>query len=149
MALSTTSKQFLNTSRDGDIHLPGEPIPVLNNPFCKDIFPDIQPKPCLVQLEAISPHPVAYHQWEETNSALTVSTFQILEESSKVFPQTPPPQTKQLQFQCRHNAVHTQQERAFLIVPRPIKQNGLDLKIQFSIYFLTLCEVQKVLLKHQ
>ena len=21
-------------------HLPGEPIPVLNNPFCKEVFPD-------------------------------------------------------------------------------------------------------------
>ena len=37
---------------------PGEPIPVLNNPFCKEAFPDIQPKLTLVQLEAISPHPV-------------------------------------------------------------------------------------------
>jgi len=59
MSLSTTSKWFLNTSRDGDFnHLPGEPIPVLNNPFCKEIFPEIQPKPPLEQLEAISPHSV-------------------------------------------------------------------------------------------
>ena len=48
-------------------HLPGQPIPVLNNPFCKEVFPDIQPKPPLVQLEAISPHPVTCQQWEETN----------------------------------------------------------------------------------
>jgi len=38
-------------------HLPGEPIPELNNPFCKEILPDIRPKPPLVQPEAISPHP--------------------------------------------------------------------------------------------
>ena len=78
--------------------LPGEPIPVLNHPFCKEVFLDIQPKPPLVQLEAISPRPVTCHQWEETNSALAVSTFQILEESSKVSSQPPLPQIKQPQF---------------------------------------------------
>ena len=65
MFLSTTSRQFLNTSRDGDSttnSLPGEPIPVLNNPFCKEVFPDIQPKLTLAELEAISPHPVTCHQ---------------------------------------------------------------------------------------
>ena len=31
---------------------PGASIPVLNNPFCKEVFPDIQPKLTLVQLEA-------------------------------------------------------------------------------------------------
>ena len=34
------------------------PIPVLYQPFCKEVFPDIQPKVTLVQLDAISPHPV-------------------------------------------------------------------------------------------
>jgi len=76
-------------------HLPGEPIPVLNNPFSKDVFPDIQPKLTLMQLEAISPRPVTCQQWEETNPALAVSTFQILEESKKVCPHPPFPHTKQ------------------------------------------------------
>jgi len=31
---------------------------VLNNPFCRVVFPDIQPKAPLAQLEAISPRPV-------------------------------------------------------------------------------------------
>ena len=57
-----------------------QPIPVLNNPFCKEVFPDIQPKLTLAQLEVISPCPVTCHQWEETNPALTVSTRQIMEE---------------------------------------------------------------------
>jgi len=48
--------------------LPGEPIPVLNNPFCNKVFPDIQPKLTLAQLKAVSPHPVTCHQWEETSS---------------------------------------------------------------------------------
>ena len=47
-------------------HLPGEPVPVLNNPFCKEVFPNVQPKLTLVQLEAIFPCPVTCHQWEET-----------------------------------------------------------------------------------
>ena len=58
MSLSTTSKQFLNIQGWRLNHLPGEPIPVLNNPFCKEVFPDIQPKLTLVQSEAISPHSV-------------------------------------------------------------------------------------------
>jgi len=54
MSLSTTSKRFLNTSRDGDSnHFPGEPIPVLNNPFSKG-FPDIRPKLTPVQPKAIT-----------------------------------------------------------------------------------------------
>lgn len=65
-------------------HLPGEPIPVLYNPFCKEIFPDIQLKLTLAQLEAISPRPVTCHQWEETSPTLAVSTFQVLEESNKI-----------------------------------------------------------------
>ena len=79
-------------------HLPGEPILVLNNPLSKEVFPYIQPKLTLVQLKAISPRPVTCHQQEETNPALAVSTFQILEESNKVSSQPPFPQTKQLQL---------------------------------------------------
>ena len=59
MSLSITSKWFLNTSRDGDST---KPIPLLNNPFCKEVFLDIQPKLPLVQLEAISLYPVTCHQ---------------------------------------------------------------------------------------
>ena len=33
-------------------HIRGEPIPVLNNPFCKEVFPDIQHKLTLAQLKA-------------------------------------------------------------------------------------------------
>ena len=71
---------------------------MLSNPFCKEVFPDSQPKLTLAQLEAISPRPVTCHQCEETNSTLTVSTFQVLEESNKVSPQPPLPNTKQPQF---------------------------------------------------
>ena len=53
MSLSTTSKWVINTSRD--VTCLGEPIAVLNNPFCKEVFPNIQPKPPLAQLEASHP----------------------------------------------------------------------------------------------
>jgi len=47
-------------------HFLGKPIPVFNNPFCKEMFPDVQPKLTLAQLEAISPRPVTS---EKRNSA--------------------------------------------------------------------------------
>ena len=56
MSLSTTSNQFLNTSRDGDS------TTSLHNLFCKKVFPDVRPKLTLVQLKAISPRPVTCHQ---------------------------------------------------------------------------------------
>ena len=58
-------------------HLPGEPIPVLNHPFSKEVFPDIQPKLSLVQLKAISPCPVTCHQWEESESKVKLSLTSV------------------------------------------------------------------------
>ena len=99
MSLSTTSKQFLNTSRDGDSTTSlGSPFQCLTALNIKNFFPDIQPKLTLVQLETISLRPVTCHQREETSPALTVSTFQILEEGNKVSPQSSLPPTKQPQF---------------------------------------------------
>lgn len=43
-------------------HFPGQPVPVLDNSFCKGIFPNIQNKPLLVQHEVISSCPIT---WEE------------------------------------------------------------------------------------
>jgi len=37
---------------------PGKPIPVLNNPFGEEIFPNTQSKPPLMQLEAVSSCPI-------------------------------------------------------------------------------------------
>ena len=71
---------------------------MLNNPFCKEVFPDIQPKLTLAQLKAISPRPVTCHQCEETGPSLAVSTFQVLKESNKVSSQPPLPQIKQPQL---------------------------------------------------
>ncbi|KAK4829643.1 hypothetical protein QYF61_005936 [Mycteria americana] len=39
-------------------HFPGQPVPVLDNPCGEEIFPNIQSKPPLAQLEAVSSHPI-------------------------------------------------------------------------------------------
>jgi len=62
--------------------------------FNKEIFPNIQSKPPLTQLEAISSHPIASYLGEETNTCLT--TFQVVVESNKVSHQLPLLQTKQI-----------------------------------------------------
>jgi len=66
--------------------------------FSKDIFPDIQSKPPLMQLEAIASHPIDRYLGEETNTHLTTPSFQVVVESEKVSPQPPLLQTKQPQF---------------------------------------------------
>ena len=42
-------------------HFPGQPIPMSDNPLSKKIFPNIQPKSPLPQLEAISSCPISSH----------------------------------------------------------------------------------------
>jgi len=39
-------------------HLFGQPVPILHHSFCEEIFPNIQPKSPLVQLEAITSYPL-------------------------------------------------------------------------------------------
>ena len=98
MSLSATSTRLLNTSRDGDDHFPGQPGPMLDNPFGEEIFPDVQSKPPLVQLEAVSFHPITSYLIEETSTHLATPSFQVVVESDKVSPQPPFLQTKQPQF---------------------------------------------------
>ncbi|KAJ7423221.1 hypothetical protein BTVI_10719 [Pitangus sulphuratus] len=71
---------------------------MLDNPFSEEIFPNIQSKPPLVQLEAISSHPVTCYLGEETDTHLSVTSFQVVVESDKVTPEPPFPQVKQPQF---------------------------------------------------
>lgn len=46
-------------------HFPGEPVPVPKHPLGKKPFPDIQPKPTLTQLHALSLGPVTGDMSEE------------------------------------------------------------------------------------
>ena len=45
--------------------------------FCKEIFPNIQSKPPLTQLEAVSSHPITCYLGEETNTHLATTSFQV------------------------------------------------------------------------
>ncbi|KAK4831253.1 hypothetical protein QYF61_016485 [Mycteria americana] len=71
---------------------------MLDHTFSKEMFPNIQSKPLLVQLEAISSRSVASYLREETDSHLTTTSFQVVVESNKVSPQPPFLQAKQPQF---------------------------------------------------
>jgi len=77
---------------------PGQPVPMPDHSFSKEIFPNIQSKPLLMQLEAIAPCPVTCYLGEETNSCLTTASFQAVVKTDTVPPQPPLLQTQQPQF---------------------------------------------------
>lgn len=79
MALSVTSSNFFNMSRDVDstTSLPGKSVPMSNNPFCEEILCDIQPEPHLVQLEARFSLPVTGCWGEEGTPHLGTASFQV------------------------------------------------------------------------
>ncbi|KAK4816266.1 LOW QUALITY PROTEIN: hypothetical protein QYF61_014338 [Mycteria americana] len=79
-------------------HFPGQPGPVLDNPFSGEKFPNIQSKPPLVQLEAISSHPITCYLGEEADPHLSTTSFQVVVGSKKVSPQPPFLQPKQPQL---------------------------------------------------
>ncbi|KAK4828375.1 hypothetical protein QYF61_026113 [Mycteria americana] len=79
-------------------HFPGQPVPVLDNPFSEEKFPNIQSKPPLAQFEAISSCPITCYLGEETNPHLSTTSFQVAVESDKVSPQPPFLQAKQSQL---------------------------------------------------
>ncbi|KAK4814935.1 hypothetical protein QYF61_006290 [Mycteria americana] len=78
-------------------HFPGQPGPVLDNPFSEGIFSNLQSKPPLVQLEAISSCPMACYLGEETDPRLATTSFQAVVESDEVSPQPPFLQAEQPQ----------------------------------------------------
>ncbi|KAK4826954.1 hypothetical protein QYF61_012803 [Mycteria americana] len=55
---------------------PGQPVPMLDNPFSEVKFPNIQSKPPLAQLEAISSRPITCYLGEETDPHLSTTSFQ-------------------------------------------------------------------------
>ncbi|KAK4809954.1 hypothetical protein QYF61_002911 [Mycteria americana] len=57
-------------------HFPGQPVPVLDNPLGEEKFPNIQSKPPLAQLEAISSCPITCYLGEDTNPHLSTTSFQ-------------------------------------------------------------------------
>jgi len=99
MSLSTTSKWFLNTSRDGhsttSLGTPCQCLTTLSVKKCFLIFNlnlpwhNLRPFPLILSPVTSEKRPTP---------AFAVSMFQILEESNKVSPQPTFPQTKQPQF---------------------------------------------------
>ncbi|KAK4819998.1 hypothetical protein QYF61_017377 [Mycteria americana] len=61
---------------DSTTSLSGQPVPTIDHPFSKEIFPNIQSKPLLTQLGAISSHPIACHLGEEADPHLSTTSFQ-------------------------------------------------------------------------
>ncbi|KAK4806202.1 hypothetical protein QYF61_001126 [Mycteria americana] len=59
-------------------HFPGQPVPMLDNPFSEVKFPNIQSKPPLAQLEAISSCPITCYLGEETDPHRSTTSFQTL-----------------------------------------------------------------------
>ncbi|KAK4827493.1 hypothetical protein QYF61_018793 [Mycteria americana] len=122
---------------------PPYPVPMLDNPFGKEIFPDIQFKPSLVQLEAIPSCPIASYLGEETNTHLTTTSFQVVVERDKVSPEAPFLQAKQPQFpqpfltrlvlqtlhQLRCPSLDTLQHlNVFLVVRGPKLNTGFEVR---------------------
>ncbi|KAK4827151.1 hypothetical protein QYF61_015105 [Mycteria americana] len=59
-------------------HFPGQPVPMLDNLFSEEKFPNIQSKPPLAQLEAISSCPITCYLGQETDPHLSTTSFQPL-----------------------------------------------------------------------
>ncbi|KAK4811896.1 hypothetical protein QYF61_014929 [Mycteria americana] len=103
-------RELSNTTEDGNTegwigvlgwrlnHFPGQPVPMLDNPLGEEKFPNIQSKPPLAQLEAISSCPITCYLGEETDPHLSTTSFQAVVESDKVSPQPPFLQAKQSQL---------------------------------------------------
>ncbi|KAK4827689.1 hypothetical protein QYF61_020823 [Mycteria americana] len=57
-------------------HFPEQPVPMLDNPLGEEKIPNIQSKPPLAQLEAISSCPITCYLGEETDPHLATTSFQ-------------------------------------------------------------------------
>ncbi|KAK4818444.1 hypothetical protein QYF61_013131 [Mycteria americana] len=77
-------------------HFPGQPVPMLDNPLGEEKFPNIQSKPPLAQLEAISSCPITCYLGEETDPHLATTSFQAEQ------PQVPQPLLIRLVLQTLH-----------------------------------------------
>ncbi|KAK4809817.1 LOW QUALITY PROTEIN: hypothetical protein QYF61_014285 [Mycteria americana] len=76
-------------------HFPGQSVPMLDNPLGEEKFPNIQSKPPLAQLEAISSRPITCDLGEETDPTSLQPPFRPFDEVS---PQPPFLQAKQSQL---------------------------------------------------
>ncbi|KAK4819478.1 hypothetical protein QYF61_004774 [Mycteria americana] len=80
--LRETVSEALQEVKEGRWRLnpfPGQPVPMLDNPFSEEKFPNIPSKPSLVQLEAISSRPITCYLGEETDPHLSTTSFQAID----------------------------------------------------------------------
>ncbi|KAK4825833.1 hypothetical protein QYF61_002956 [Mycteria americana] len=103
-------------------HFPGQSVPMLDNPFSEEKFPNIQSKPPLAQLEAISSRPITcYHLGEETDPHLSTTSFQAKQ------PQFPQLLLRRLLLQTLHQlccpSLHMLQHLNVSLVVRGPKLN--------------------------
>ncbi|KAK4820014.1 hypothetical protein QYF61_017393 [Mycteria americana] len=77
-------------------HFPGQPVPMLDNTFGEEKLPNIQSKPPLAQLEAISSCLITCYLGEETNPHLSTTSFQAKQ------PQLPQPLLIRLMLSTLH-----------------------------------------------
>ena len=79
-------------------HFPGQPVPMLDNPFSEEFFPNIQSKPPWCNLRPF-PLVLSLVTWEKRpDPHLPTTSFQVVVESNQVSPEPPPLQAKQSQF---------------------------------------------------
>ncbi|KAK4826677.1 hypothetical protein QYF61_010686 [Mycteria americana] len=102
-------------------HFPGQPLPMLDNPLSEEKFPNIQSKPPLAQLEAISSCPITCYLGEETDPHLSTTSFQAKQS------QLPQPLLIRLLLQTLHQlrcpSLHTLQPPNVPLVVRGPKLN--------------------------
>lgn len=70
-----TSMWFFNTLRYGNSTTSGQAVPMPGHPLSEQIFPHIQSKPFLVQLEANTSHPVTCYLREGNDPHLATASF--------------------------------------------------------------------------
>lgn len=71
---------------------------MLDHILCKEIFPNIQSKLSLAQLESVSLYIPSLHLTKEADIHLAAASFQVEAESSEIFPWLSLFQNKQFQF---------------------------------------------------
>lgn len=57
---------------------------MLDHLFCGEVVPNAQAKPPLVQLEAVSLHPITCNLRKQTNFILTAFSFKVVGENNEV-----------------------------------------------------------------
>ncbi|KAK4814103.1 hypothetical protein QYF61_008198 [Mycteria americana] len=108
-------------------HFPGQSVPMLDNPLSEEKFPNIQSKPPLAQLEAISSCPITCYLGEETDPHLSTTSFQAKQ------PQLPQPLLIRLLLQTLHQ-LHCPSLYTLQYLNIPLVVGGPKLNTVFEVW---------------